>query len=250
VSYDENLAARIRGVLATRTDVVEKKMFGGLCFMVGGAMCCGLTKTDFMVRVGPDRYDDALAQPHVRPMDFTGRPLVGMVYVAPEGIRSAAALAKWVGRGATFVSSLPPTAPRRSTSGSAAKKVAESKGASQPVRVSGKDPRVDRLLRTLRSDPKLAPVVDAFKKTKPGARKFGSNGLKANGKLFALFTQGTLIVKLPKDRVAALVASGVGKPFDPGHGRLMKGWLTVTSTKAPWIDLAKEAHGFVSRRVA
>lgn len=227
MSHDENLAARIRHVLTKRTDVVEKKMFGGLCFMVGGAMCCGLTKTDFMVRVGPDRYDDALAQPHARPMDFTGRPLAGMVYVAPEGIRSAPALAKWVGRGLSFVSSLPPKGPSHQR---------------------GKDPRVEKLLRTLRSDPKLAPIVDAFEKTKPGARKFGSNGLKVDGKLFALFTQGTLIVKLPKDRVAALVASGVGKPFDPGHGRPMKEWLAVTGTKAPWIDLAKEAHGFVRRR--
>jgi hypothetical protein len=69
---------------------------------------------------------------------------------------------------------------------------------------------------------------------------------KANGKLFALFAQGTLVVKLPKDRVAALVASGVGKPFDPGHGRLMKEWLAVTNTKAGWVDLAKEAYQFVS----
>jgi TfoX/Sxy family transcriptional regulator of competence genes len=245
VSYDENLAARIRRVLATRTDVVEKKMFGGVCFMVGGAMCCGLTKTDFMVRVGPDRYDDALAQPHARPMDFTGRPLAGMVYVAPEGIRSAAALAKWVGRGVSFVSSLPAKAARRRTSGSPAKGTTKSKEATQPARSSAKDPRVDRLLRTLRSDPKLAPIIDAFEKTKPGGRKFGSNGLKVGGKLFALFTQGTLVVKLPKDRVAALVVSRVGKPFDPGHGRLMKGWLTVTSAKAAWIDLAKEAHDFV-----
>ena len=246
MSYDENLAARIRGVLAS-TDVIEKKMFGGLCFMVGGAMCCGLTKADLMVWVGPDRYDDALAQPHARPMDFTGRSLAGMVYVAPEGIRSAAALAKWVERGVSFVSSLPPTAAKRSTSGAAAKKSAESKGASQPVRASGKDPRVDKLLRSLRSDPKLAPIVDTFEKTKSCARKFGSNGLKVDGKLFALFTQGTLIVKLPKDRVAALVTSGVGTPFDPGHGRLMKEWLTVRSTKEPWIGLVKEAHGFVRR---
>jgi hypothetical protein len=86
-----------------RTDVVEKKMFGGLCFMVGGAMCCGLTKTDFIVRVGPEGYDDALAQPHARPMDFTGRPLKGMVYVRPEGIRTDAALARWVRRGLVFL---------------------------------------------------------------------------------------------------------------------------------------------------
>lgn len=100
----------------------------------------------------------------------------------------------------------------------------------------------------LRSDPKLAPIVDAFEKAKPRARKFGSNGLKVAGRLFVLFTEGTLVVKLPKDRVRALVASGVGKPFDPGHGRLMKEWLTVTSAKASWVGLAKEAHGFVSGR--
>jgi TfoX/Sxy family transcriptional regulator of competence genes len=249
VSYDENLAARIRRALATRTDVVEKKMFGGLCFMVGGAMCCGLTKTDFMVRVGPDRYDDALAEPHARPMDFTGRPLAGMVYVAPEGVRSDAALAKWLGRAVAFAASLPSTATKRSTSGSSAKKKKPaSTGASQPGRASEKDARIDKLLGMLRSDPKLRPVVDAYEKTKPDARKFGSNGLKVGGKLFALFTQGTLVVKLPRDRVVGLVASGVGLPFDPGHGRLMKEWLTVTGAKASWIDLAKEAHGFVSGR--
>jgi TfoX/Sxy family transcriptional regulator of competence genes len=105
MSYDEQLAARIRATLRTRTDVVEKKMFGGLCFMVNGKMCCGLTKTDFMVRVGSMHYEDALSQPHARPMDFTGRPLKGMVYVAPAGLRTAAALARWVGRGVACVTS-------------------------------------------------------------------------------------------------------------------------------------------------
>jgi hypothetical protein len=86
---------------------------------------------------------------------------------------------------------------------------------------TGPDRRVGALLDRLRSDPKLVPVVCAYEESAnpTGARKFGSNGLKVNGKLFALFTQGTLIVKLPKDRVAELVASKVGKPFDPGHGR-------------------------------
>ena len=103
MSYDEKLAMRIRVVLSERDDVVEKKMFGGLCFLVHGAMCCGLTKSDLMVRVGPKGYEEALAQRHARPMDFTGRPLKGMVYVAPEGLRSAAALARWVERGLAFV---------------------------------------------------------------------------------------------------------------------------------------------------
>jgi TfoX/Sxy family transcriptional regulator of competence genes len=104
MSYDEKLAARVRAVLSARDDVVEKRMFGGLCFMVSGAMCCGLTKNGFMVRVGAERYDEALAQPHARPMDFTGRPLKGMVYVAPEGIGSDAALGRWIRRGLAFVS--------------------------------------------------------------------------------------------------------------------------------------------------
>jgi hypothetical protein len=78
-------------------------MFGGLCFMVAGAMCCGLTKSDLMVRVGPERYEEAVAQPHARPMDFTGRPLKGMVYVAPEGLRTRGSLERWVRRGLAVI---------------------------------------------------------------------------------------------------------------------------------------------------
>ncbi|HWL85270.1 MAG TPA: TfoX/Sxy family protein [Polyangiaceae bacterium] len=112
MSYDEKLAMRVRKVLAVRDNVVEKKMFGGLCFMVNGAMCCGLTTSDFMVRVGPTQYDDALAEPHARPMDFTGRPLKGMVYVAPEGLRTDDALTRWVHRGLAFVAEAPAIKPR------------------------------------------------------------------------------------------------------------------------------------------
>ena len=107
MSYDEKTAERVRGVLSRRVDVVEKKMFGGLCFMVNGSMCCGLTSAAFMVRVGRDRYEEALAQPHARPMDFTGRPLAGIVYVDPAGYRTDAALTKWVLRGLDYVSTLP-----------------------------------------------------------------------------------------------------------------------------------------------
>ncbi len=107
--------------------------------------------------------------------------------------------------------------------------------------------RIRALLAQLRADPKLAPIVAAYEAdaTKPG-RAFGKNGLKTGrGKLFALFTQGTLVVKLPRERVEALVERGVGKPFNPGHGRLMKEWLAVTSTNAAWGELAKEAWAFV-----
>ena len=107
MGYDEKTADRVRRILSTGGDVIEKKMFGGLCFMVNGNMCCGLTSTAFMVRVGRDRYEEALAQPHARPMDFTGRPLAGMVYVDPAGYKTDAALAKWVQRGLDFVSGPP-----------------------------------------------------------------------------------------------------------------------------------------------
>lgn len=107
MSYDEKTAERVRRILSGRADVVEKKMFGGLCFMVNGSMCCGLTHTAFMIRVGPEHYEEALAQPNARPMDFTGRPLTGMVYVDPAGYRTDVALAKWVARGVDFAAALP-----------------------------------------------------------------------------------------------------------------------------------------------
>jgi hypothetical protein len=112
---------------------------------------------------------------------------------------------------------------------------------------TNEDRRVVKLLQDLSADPKFTPTVREFEnRARAGvARKFGSNGLKVNGELFALFTQGTLVVKLPHDRVAALVAQGVGEAFDPGHGRLMKGWLTVVSPRASWLDLTREALHFV-----
>ena len=107
MAYDEKTAARLRELFIVRTDVVEKKMFGGLCFMVSGSMCCGLTEDGLMLRVGRDRYEEALAQPFARPMDFTGRPIAGMVYVDPKGYRTDAALKRWVQRGIEFVMTLP-----------------------------------------------------------------------------------------------------------------------------------------------
>ena len=87
-------------------------MFGGLAFLRGGRMFCGITNNDLMVRVGPGRYEESLRKPHVRPMDFTGRPMKGYVFVAPPGRRTNAALRAWVSLSARFVSSLP-TGPRR-----------------------------------------------------------------------------------------------------------------------------------------
>ncbi len=83
-------------------------MFGGIAFMLNGHMCCGVTRHDLMVRVGPDAYEDSLARPHARPMDFTGRPMKGMVYVGPGGCEDDDDLRAWVDRGVAFATSLPP----------------------------------------------------------------------------------------------------------------------------------------------
>ena len=108
MAYDETTAFRIREALADQTGVTEKKMFGGLAFMVNGHMCCGLAKGELMVRVGPDQYEECLAQPHAREMDFTGRPMRGIIYVESDGYESDEELRAWVERGLAFVTGLPP----------------------------------------------------------------------------------------------------------------------------------------------
>ncbi len=108
MSYDENLAERIRSILSDQTELSERNMFGGLAFMLRGHMCCGVNGVELMARVGPDAYEAALQEPHVREMDFTGKPLKGFVYVSADGTASEANLGKWVERAAEFVLSLPP----------------------------------------------------------------------------------------------------------------------------------------------
>ncbi|MDA0265153.1 MAG: TfoX/Sxy family protein [Chloroflexi bacterium] len=107
MAYDEKLAERVRAVFQTEPAYTEMKMFGGICFMVGGNMAVGITGADLMVRPGPDNFEDALRLPHARPMDFTGRPMKGFVYVGPEGLANDAGLAEWVERGAAYARSLP-----------------------------------------------------------------------------------------------------------------------------------------------
>jgi len=108
VAFNERLADRVRGALARRRGVSEKKMFGGVAFLAGGHMFCGVNKDDLVVRVGPKAWAKALARRHVRPMDFTGKPLSGYVYVAPPGVRTTASLKAWVERGLEFARTLPP----------------------------------------------------------------------------------------------------------------------------------------------
>ncbi|MCB9784345.1 MAG: TfoX/Sxy family protein [Candidatus Omnitrophica bacterium] len=104
--YDEKLAERIREILKDREGFEEKKMFGGLSFLLHGNMCCGVLKEQLIVRVGPDRYEEALAQDHATEMDFTGTPLRGFVYVYRDGFETDSGLEKWVRYGIDFAESL------------------------------------------------------------------------------------------------------------------------------------------------
>ncbi|MHB8620706.1 MAG: TfoX/Sxy family protein [Chloroflexota bacterium] len=96
MAYDEKAAERVRRALAGRADVVEKRMVGGLSFMLNGRMCLGITGTALMVRLGPEARERALRQPRVRPMELAGRALASFVCVEPEGYRADAALESWV----------------------------------------------------------------------------------------------------------------------------------------------------------
>ena len=108
MAYDEELAGRIREVISMRDEVAEKKMFGGVAWMVGGNMACGVVGEELMVRLGPEEAEKALAEEHVRVMDFTGRPMRGFVIVEAPAIADEEGLAGWVDAGADFASSLPP----------------------------------------------------------------------------------------------------------------------------------------------
>lgn len=107
MAYDEALAERVRALIADRDDIGERRMFGGLSFMLGGNMCCGVLGDELMVRVEPDETETLLAEPHARRFDMTGRPMTGWLVVGAAGVADDAALARWVGRGVAFAASLP-----------------------------------------------------------------------------------------------------------------------------------------------
>jgi hypothetical protein len=108
MAYDEKLAARVREALGETPGLVAKKMFGGIGYMVLGNMACGVHGENLIVRVGPEGYETALAEPHARPFDLTGRPMKGWVYVGPAGCQTADDLGRWVQKGVDFALSLPP----------------------------------------------------------------------------------------------------------------------------------------------
>ena len=107
MSYNHEAAGRVRRLLSDRGDVVEKKMVGGLSFLVNGNMCCGITGEALMIRVGAESREETLREPYVQPMLFAGRSLSGFVCIEPAGYAADDALASWVRRGLDFVSELP-----------------------------------------------------------------------------------------------------------------------------------------------
>lgn len=112
MAFDEELVDRLRAHLRDTPDVSERKMFGGVAFMAGDSMFVGVNKDNLMARVGPHKHDAALSRPGARPMDFTGRPMKGFLFVGPEGYRSEASLRTWIDDCLTFVRSLPAKKPK------------------------------------------------------------------------------------------------------------------------------------------
>jgi TfoX/Sxy family transcriptional regulator of competence genes len=106
VAYDEKTAERLRNLLSARRDVVEKKLMGGLCFMVKGAMCCTVSSQGLLIRVGAEAQERMLGDPHARPMEMAGRTVRGYVRVMPDGYKTEAALRKWIQRGVDFAETL------------------------------------------------------------------------------------------------------------------------------------------------
>jgi hypothetical protein len=108
MAYDEGLAQRVREALGELPGLVEKKMFGGVGYMVQGNMACGVHKDRLIIRIGPEGYEDAMGMAHTRPFDITGRPMKGWVMVVPEGCESDGDLRDWVRLGVDFALTLPP----------------------------------------------------------------------------------------------------------------------------------------------
>ena len=117
MAFDEKLANRIRMILGPLQKITEKKMFGGIAFMYEGKMSVGIVKEDLMVRVNPLEQEKLLDQPYVRPMDFTGRPMKGFLFVGAKAISTQATLSKWINQSLSYVSSLPEKKPKKGAKG-------------------------------------------------------------------------------------------------------------------------------------
>ncbi len=107
MAYNEDVAARLRKTLARRKGISERKMFGGLTFLLNGNMCCGVIDKNVVLRLGKQGAEKALEERHTREMDFTGTPLASMVYLRPAGYKTDEDLRGWVKRAVDFTKTLP-----------------------------------------------------------------------------------------------------------------------------------------------
>ncbi len=107
MAFDERLAKRIRGTLGRRKGLVEKKMFGGVAFLLNGNMCCGVHRSELIVRLAPEETASALKESHTKLFDLTGRPMKGWILVEPAGLKTDAKLGQWVSVAVKYASSLP-----------------------------------------------------------------------------------------------------------------------------------------------
>ena len=107
MAFDEKLAVRIREILGKSKGITEKKMFGGLCFLPDVKMVGGILKNDLIVKIGKKAHEKLGRPKHVRPFDFTGKPMMGIIYVSPAGVKTKRDLAKWVEMGGAHAASLP-----------------------------------------------------------------------------------------------------------------------------------------------
>jgi TfoX/Sxy family transcriptional regulator of competence genes len=108
MAYDEKAAERVREALEGRKGVGELKMFGGICFTLNGNMCIGVVNDDLVVRFAPEHDEAVMAKPHVRPMDFTHRPMKGFAFVAAPGYKTSKQLDAWIDRCWSYVAAMPP----------------------------------------------------------------------------------------------------------------------------------------------
>jgi len=169
MAYDESLAARVRALLERQPGTSERKMFGGLAFLLRGNMACGIVKDELMVRVGPDAHDAAVRLPHAREMDFAGRPMRGMLFVAPPALTGEDGLREWVQRALSFTSTLPAKAEgkkaaRATPQAKAAKPAAQHKPA--PKRPAPKRKASPAAPAAVRAKPKARATAKARPKRK------------------------------------------------------------------------------------
>lgn len=113
MSYDEKIALRVRKLLSRRPSLTERRMFGGVCYMLNGNMCCGVLNDELIVRVAPDQYEAAMKRAHTRVLDFTGKPMKGFVVVLPKGYRSDKAFKDWIAMGVQCARSRPAKAAKK-----------------------------------------------------------------------------------------------------------------------------------------